>query len=453
MVTNLPATTESLLQTSVGGEIQPVPVAIGVALLGLAALSASASSALLAYSPTKLRRLLGPKKGPAALEFLHAHDLEIRILVRLVMIASASGCLFLTTSGTEGTLGQILFASVCVVMAFLVAVVPAAVAQRGSERVVVLILPAIEPLRFLLLYPVVRPLIRICKPLLRALRIPDKPPTKPDEIADEILAAVDDSARVGKLEDEERTWISNIVELKELHASEVMTPRTDIHALEASTSLLDAIKEAVAKGHSRLPVYRENIDNVVGVFYAKDILSRLAKEQDTSTITVGEVTREPLFAPESMRVSVLLRDFKQTKVQMAIVLDEYGGTAGLITIEDVLEEIVGEITDEFDPEEEKPIKNINDGRAIEVSGKTRVEEANNALPAELVPQGHDYDTVGGFVFSHLGRIPEVGETFQSAGLEYTILSVDNRRIDRVRLTLLTALPADDWWPDASQRTR
>jgi CBS domain containing-hemolysin-like protein len=305
-----------------------------------------------------------------------------------------------------------------------------------------LILPAIEPLRFILLYPLVRPLIRVCKPLLRALRIPDRPPTEPDEIADEILAAVDDSAGVGKLEEEERTWISNIVELKELHASEVMTPRTDIHALEASTPLFDAIKQAVAKGHSRLPVYEESIDNVVGVFYAKDILSRLAKEQDTSTITVGEVTRDPLFAPESMQVSVLLRDFKRTKVQMAIVLDEYGGTAGLITIEDVLEEIVGEITDEFDPEEEEPIKSIISSKVIEVSGKTRVEEANSALAAELVPQGEDYDTVGGYVFSHLGRIPESGETFQSAGLEYAILSVNNRRIGRVRLTLLTPLPAD-----------
>ena len=442
MVMDLPASAESFLQTSVDGAIDPVPVIIGAALLVVAAVSANASSALLAYSPTKLRRLLGSDRGPAALELLHAHDLEIRVLVRLVMIASATGCLLLTSAGMEGTLGQILFACVCVAMAFLVAVLPAAVAQRGAERVVVLILPAIEPLRFILLYPLVRPLIRVCKPLLRALRIPDRPPTEPDEIADEILAAVDDSAGVGKLEEEERTWISNIVELKELHASEVMTPRTDIHALEASTPLFDAIKQAVAKGHSRLPVYEESIDNVVGVFYAKDILSRLAKEQDTSTITVGEVTRDPLFAPESMQVSVLLRDFKRTKVQMAIVLDEYGGTAGLITIEDVLEEIVGEITDEFDPEEEEPIKSIISSKVIEVSGKTRVEEANSALAAELVPQGEDYDTVGGYVFSHLGRIPESGETFQSAGLEYAILSVNNRRIGRVRLTLLTPLPAD-----------
>ena len=161
-----------------------------------------------------------------------------------------------------------------------------------------------------------------------------------------------------------------------------------------------------------------------------------------NSITVGELNRKPLFAPASMRISDLLKEFKNSKVQMAIVIDEYGGTAGLITIEDILEEIVGEIEDEFDPEAEAPITIIERDHVIEVSGKTRVEEANEALGVDVIPPGADYDTVGGFVFSHLEQIPDVGATFQIAGVELQILTVQHQRVSRVRLTLLTAQPTD-----------
>jgi putative hemolysin len=127
---------------------------------------------------------------------------------------------------------------------------------------------------------------------------------------------------------------------------------------------------------------------------------------------------------------------------MAIVLDEYGGTAGLITIEDILEEIVGEITDEFDPDEELPIRVIEGQQVIEVSGKTRVDEANFALGEVLIPPGEGYDTVGGFVFDHLGQIPEIGQTFQTGGVEYRILDVAERRVRKLRLTVLTPQPSD-----------
>ncbi|MHC4516036.1 MAG: transporter associated domain-containing protein, partial [Planctomycetota bacterium] len=156
---------------------------------------------------------------------------------------------------------------------------------------------------------------------------------------------------------------------------------------------------------------------------------------------VKNIMRKPLFAPESMGVLDLLREFKAKKVQLAVVLDEYGGNAGLITIEDILEEIVGDISDEYDPDEEEPIKIIENQRIIEVSGKARVEEANAVL-ADRVPEGDDYDTVAGFVFNHLGRIPEVGTRFETDAVQYEVLRADGRRIDRLRLTLMQPQPQD-----------
>ncbi len=444
MVTTLPilALTTQSSGGVVSGDIHPWSMAAGCALLLLAAIASHTSAALLVYSPTRLKKLLGPDRGATAVQLLQAHDLEFRAAARSIMVVATAASLWMANSSVHGTLGQLVFIGLCLALVLLVAVLPAAMAQRGAERVLALLLPSLRLVRYLLLYPLIRPMIWTCRPVLRALRIPADPPMQPEEIADEILAAVSDSSRDNKLAEEEKTWIGNIVALKQRHVSEVMMPRTDIHALEATLPLADAIGLAVAKGHSRFPVYQESIDNVVGVFYAKDVLSRLARDQDTARIQVGEVTRDPLFAPESMLVGDLLREFKSSKVQMAIVLDEYGGTAGLITIEDILEEIVGEITDEFDPDEELPVRSIHDNRILEVSGKARVDEANATLGDELIPSGEDYDTVGGFVFAHLGQIPAAGETFQTGGLEYRILQVDNRRVSMVRLTVLEPHASD-----------
>lgn len=439
---NLPLACHPAWPTGPIGDIQPWPMAGGCALLLLAVIAAHTSASLLVYSPTRLKKLLGVSRGTAAVDLLRAHDLEFRVMARVVMVAAAAAGLWLTNTSIQGLIGQLTFVGICLAMVLLVAVLPAAMAQRGAERVVAMVLPSLRPLRVVLLYPLIRPMIWCCRPVLRALKIPKHPPMEPDEIADEILAAVSDSPRHGVLAQEEKTWIGNIVALKQRHVSEVMMPRTDIHALEAGLPLSEAIELAVAKGHSRFPVYRETIDNVVGVFYAKDVLGRLANSQDTAQISIGEVSREPLFAPESMLVGDLLREFKSSKVQIAIVLDEYGGTAGLITIEDILEEIVGEITDEFDPDEELPVRSIRGNRILEVSGKARIEDVNTTLGGNLVPEGEDYDTLGGFVFSHLGQIPQAGESFQAGGLEYRILQVDNRRVSKVRLTLLETHPSD-----------
>jgi CBS domain containing-hemolysin-like protein len=432
----------SFLQDPLAGGVGLPGMALALLLLALASVGAQASAAMLACSPTKLERLLPPEAAEATLLYLRKHDMELRVSARLLMIGAAAGSLLLARQAVDGHLGEAIFAAFCLLLLLVVAVFPAVLAQRNAEPMVKRTLPIIRPLSAVLRYPVLRPLLWVTRPLLRAFKVPEHPHDDPEGIADHIMAAVADSAGPGTLAEEERAWISNIVELKALHVSEAMTPRTDIYAFDAKMPLVQAVREAVAAGHSRFPVYNGSIDDVVGVFYAKDVLTRVAAEQDITTIEVGSMCREPLFTPESMGVSELLREFRSKKVQMAIVLDEYGGTAGLITIEDILEEIVGDISDEYDPEEEAAIKVLEDRRVIEVSGRTRVEEANDALQDEPIPEGGDYDTVGGFVFAHLGRIPEVGAAFESGGIEYRVLSTNGRRIGRLRLTRLMPQPSD-----------
>jgi len=223
--------------------------------------------------------------------------------------------------------------------------------------------------------------------------------------------------------------------------AEAMTPRTDVQAIEQDETIAKAVTIAVESGYSRYPVYRERIDDVVGMFYAKDALRLGQTGPDgnpaiSSAAPVRKVMRAPLFVPENTGVIELLEQFKAGKVQMAVVLDEYGGTAGIITIEDILEEIVGDINDEYDADdEEAPVKVVEEGRVVEVSARERVEDVNECLGIEL-PEDGDYDTIAGFVFSELGRIPKVGESFACHGAEFRILSGDDRSLGRMRVVAL-----------------
>ena len=193
------------------------------------------------------------------------------------------------------------------------------------------------------------------------------------------------------------------------------------------------VSRAIETGFSRYPVYENKVDHVVGVFYAKDALARLSNGA-SKQVAINEVMRKPLFVPESMGVVELLRTFKSTKLQMAIVLDEYGGTAGLISVEDILEEIIGDMADEFDADEEEAIVVITPDRVLEISGRARVTDVNEALGCGI-PDNPEYDTVAGYVFSSLSKIPKEGDTIEVDGIEFTILESDDRRIRRMRVKL------------------
>jgi CBS domain containing-hemolysin-like protein len=210
---------------------------------------------------------------------------------------------------------------------------------------------------------------------------------------------------------------------------EIMTPRTDVIGIEASADL-DNVREMIQKhGHSRIPVYEENLDNIQGILYAKDLLRYVGTDLP---FEMGEVLRHALMVPESKPLAALLADFKANKVHIAIVLDEYGGTAGLVTIEDIVEEVVGEIQDEYEPQDEKPeFRKLEDG-SYEVEARMRVDDVNDELGLDW-PEDEDYDTVGGFVFSTIGHVPEQGESFDFQDCRVTVIDVERTRVNQVRI--------------------
>lgn len=417
----------------------------GILCLGVAAAGAIASSSLLLYSPAKLGRFLNGN-GEAFVARLSEYRASYHALARSLAIIGvvAAGVMF-WHAAEPGWSRTVAMSGLGIVAVVVCGVLPGSLAAQRAEQVVVRTNGTLESARRMLHYPVLVPLLLVGRFMMRILRIKDSEPDA-DAIADEILAAVEDKTGDSGLDEEEREWIENIVALKDTCASEIMTPRTDTVAFSQDMPLLDAIREATAAGFSRFPVYNAQVDNVVGVFYAKDVLPLISGSgadstgeapPDPSTATVGDYMRKPLFVSESMDVGHLLRHFRTSRVQLAVVLDEYGGTAGLVSIEDVLEEIVGEITDEYDPDEEIPIKVIEEHRVVETSGRVRIEEINEVLPVSI-PETEDYDTVAGFVFTSLDRIPRVHEQVEIGGVEFEVLDGDDRRINRLRLTVTPA---------------
>ena len=235
----------------------------------------------------------------------------------------------------------------------------------------------------------------------------------------------------GEIEEDEREMIRRVVEIGDTPVREAMVPRPDMVAVDVTLSTQEAAQVAVDHGYSRVPVWEGSIDNVVGVLYAKDALATLLAGQERP---LRDLMRPPLLVPESKLLDELLAEFKALRVHIAIVLDEYGGTAGIVTIEDLIEEIVGEIEDEYDRFTASPVYRISDTEAL-LDGR-----AQSATLTELFGyrfEAEDFDTVGGFVFERLGKIPEAGDEVRVDGLVLTVTRMDGRRIARIRARALT----------------
>jgi len=250
-----------------------------------------------------------------------------------------------------------------------------------------------------------------------------------EEKQEEFLEDLEQHRMEGAFDEEEQEMIENVLELGERCADEIMTPRTDLVAVEVGADRPSVLRTIIEAGHSRIPVYEDNIDNIIGLIYAKDLLAEVGKESDD--FSLRERMREAYFVPESKPLRSLLHEFQNQKLHIAVVLDEYGGTAGIVTLEDILEELVGEITDEYEETPPESIRRI-DENTIEVDARTYVDDLNDDYELDL-PEDEDYDTVGGFVFSRLGYIPKTGEHFEYANLTFTISSAEPRRVKRVRI--------------------
>ena len=268
--------------------------------------------------------------------------------------------------------------------------------------------------------------------LARLMRTPPRPVDPAEELEEDILSAVEEGGRQGLLGEDEKQMIEGVIDLRDVTADHVMTPRTEMVSLDVNASLEEVIEKAVGSGHSRLPVYRESPDQVIGVLYIKDLLPYLG--QSDKLPGVRKLLRPPLFIPQSKNVRDLLHEMKGRHVHMAIVLDEYGGTAGVVTIEDVLEEIVGEIVDEHEKEAGEEVVRLGKNVAT-VEARTHIDDLNRVLGIEL-PEDGDYETVGGLLFTQMGRVPAAGEQHQYDGVRFTVLEADARHVSRIKVTVL-----------------
>ncbi len=300
--------------------------------------------------------------------------------------------------------------------------IPVAWARHAGEPFLARTLPVIGLMR-----RITRPILiaadAVDEIIRRLAGAPRETPNRAQETDRVILDAVSSES----VDESERAMIESAMELDETSAGQIMTPRTDMVAIDLNASFQEVRKLVLDVGHSRIPVYQDTMDQVVGLLYAKDLL----QVDEPAGFTLKEKMREVTFVPETKDLASLLREFQANRVHLAIVLDEYGGTAGLITIEDILEELVGEITDEHDKPPLPPIKRI-DARTTDLDARVHVDEANKALDISL-PQDESYDTIGGYVFAKLGHIPSVGESFVEDRVKVEILEADDRQVRRLRI--------------------
>ena len=249
-------------------------------------------------------------------------------------------------------------------------------------------------------------------------------------ITEEIRSVVDEGEREGLLENEARTMIHRVMELHEEDTAAIMTPRTEMVYVRGDASLEEAREVLLKAGHSRVPVIGDTTDDILGILYAKDLLRHVDRTNGRQA-SVREIAREPYYVPETTGIDSLLEMMKRKRVHLAIVVDEYGGVAGLVSMEDILEEIVGEIVDEYDAAEDTGITALSED-VVEVDSRVHIDDLNEQFPFDL-PEDAGYDTVGGFVFHQLGRVPVSGETFTEGAVRVTVQEADKRRIHKVRL--------------------
>ena len=347
----------------------------------------------------------------------------VRLLLGLV--TGTATALLARLIGIEDahTLPSLVFALAAFVLVFEL-FVPLVIVGRDPERVLEVLLPTFAPLGRAL-----GPMTRWIARSVSTMRLAG-PPQTPDEAAedanDAAKAYIDTAEHEGLIEGEERRLLQSIVDFGDALVREVMTPRPDVVAIRDTATVGDVRALFREQEYSRFPVYKDSLDNIAGFVFVKDLVV-LSTTDDTRL--VATLLRPAVFVPETKRVPELLKQFQRHQTQCAIVVDEYGGTAGLVTIEDLLEEIVGEIRDEYDVESE-PIVDEGHDRFV-FSGKVNIGEVMQRLDVDIEREG--FETVGGYLLARLGRVPSIGETFEVDGLTVEVLEAERRRINKVRM--------------------
>jgi putative hemolysin len=392
--------------------------------ISMAALTRVKISELMEHHPSYAPLLERFKKNPSALLT------TIIVSSNLVLIAFSSTATALSFRlSAEYGWNQIWASSVILTLSVMVVlaaeIAPKIIAKRHPEKVALLVLPGLN-LSDILLGPFIRLLVGLIRWATTALGGQDVA-EMPIVSEEELVRIVDEGAREGIIEKEESEMIQSIIEFGDTVVHEVMIPRTEMMGIPFDSSVEECLDIFIDAGYSRMPVYEEHFDQIKGIVYAKDFLAVL-KEREL--IILQDVIRPAFFVPETKKVSDLLREFKKGKIHIAIVVDEYGGTAGLVTLEDLMEEIVGEIRDEYDLDAH-PIRKINEN-LWEVDGSADLYRFGREFELDI-PEERESATVGGFMAELFDKIPVKGEKLIYSGLEFEVAQATERRVDRLKV--------------------
>jgi len=408
-----------------------------VLLFVLLLLSAFFSSTETAFSSANLIRLRqyadegrrGAKEALAVLEKFDEFLLTTLIGNNVVNISAASIGTILASQMLGDDNGAVVATGVLtVVITIFGEILPKNFARDNAERVA-----AATGKIFRFLMTILWPITFVLKKLTDLMKHFSKREEEPSVTEDELNVIIDTMEEEGVLEEEEVDMLQGVLDMSETFVKDIMTPRVDVIALEEGASFDDIKRVFLEEKYSRVPVYRESRDNILGVLYERDLFSYVVEGGSLETAVITDLMREATYVSDSMRVSSLLTKLQVAKQHLAIVVDEYGGTAGVVTMEDVLEEVVGEIYDEHDDEEAEGLLKKHDN-LYEIRAEMEVEHLFDSLEIELaVPE--EVHSLGGWIFSKIEDIPKIGDVYNYHHLEFTVIDVEGRRIKRLQLEI------------------
>lgn len=412
-------------------------VIVLVVLIALSAVFSSAETAFLSTNKIRLRNLQedGEKKAGLVLDLLENQNRLISTLLVGNNIVNISASALATKMATDyfGDAGVGIATGVMTLLVLVFGeVIPKNLAAAHAEGWAMFVAPFIK-LVSVVLTPLVFLLTKLSDTVVRFSKKNEE--EDPTITEDEFKILVNVGQEEGVFDESETEMINSIMEFDETYVKAIMVPRIDIVAVDVDDSINDALRLIIDGGHSRIPAYEESIDNIVGILYAKDIFEHLNANFDE--LKVRELIRDAYYIPETKKVSDLLNELRLKKVHMAIILDEYGGTNGLVTIEDLIEEIIGDIQDEYDVEEDLIVMHSDNQLVADARAPIGdVEEAFDVELDEEILEESEADTIGGLAFEHLGGIPEVGDEVTVGRFLIRIVNVSGRRITKVEVTLL-----------------
>lgn len=405
-----------------------------ISLMAVALLS-MAESSIIAANKYKLRGLIekGDKRARAVMRLLDEHEKFFSAVI-------LSGNLFTILATSLGTAlvidmfgGEHAIIISTAAMTFLTVVfgelTPKSLALKHADRLSLIFAKPLE-----MYIRLISPVVWFFSGIVRFFGGGKDRKVSPFLTAEEIKTMISIGEEEGAIEEDEREMLHRIFEFGDKEVSEVMVPRTEIVSIPKSATVGDAIDLVSKKGYSRYPVVKDNIDNITGILYLKDILINMSNGSVDNDTPIEGMMREPYFVPENKMATELLDEMQKEKFHIAIVIDEYGGTDGLITLEDIIEEIVGSLQDEFEAiEAEKEIEVVDESTFI-ITAHTDLDEVNELVGIDI--QSKEFNTIGGFVFGLFGRLPRVGEQVRYQNLRFLIFEMDERKVGKIKITKL-----------------